>query len=118
MMLYLHLFPDEIDKWERGWKHNEAPSFAKMVEAIQPVVYGEKKYRGFEITSEMNAVLHGKPESEKWNWVLLPDGGLGHAVSKILDRPNMCDEICANVIPWFVVVLGMMAAYFGEETVV
>lgn len=117
MLLYLQHFPSEIEKWEAGWQHNKAPSFAKMAEAIQERIYGEKKYKGFEITQGMNAVLHGKPESEKWNWVLLPDGGLGHAPSKVLDRPDMCDEICADVIPWLATVLGMMAAYFGGENV-
>jgi hypothetical protein len=44
--------------------------------------------------------------------------GLGHAVSKILNRPELCDDLCANVIPWVAVVQGMMAAYFPHKPIV
>lgn len=28
ILLFLHLYPEEIDKWNRGWEHYEAPSLA------------------------------------------------------------------------------------------
>jgi hypothetical protein len=37
---------------------------------------------------------------------------VGHATSKILNRPSLCDDLCANVIPWLAVVRAMMVAYF------
>ena len=48
---------------------------------------------------------------------MLPLGknGVGHAVSTILNHPELCDDLCANVIRWLVVIQGMMAAYFPDE---
>jgi hypothetical protein len=63
----------------------------------------------------MNSLLHAKPDSAPWNLVSIGEDGLGHAVSKILNRPELCDDLCANVIPWVAVVQGMMAAYFLSE---
>jgi hypothetical protein len=118
ILLYLHLYPVEIDKWNRGWEHNEAPSLAKMFERIQAKQQPGSPIRGGDLTAPMNSLLHSKPDSAPWNIVTMGDGRLGHAVSKILDRPELCDELCANTIPWLVVVQGMMAAYFAEDPTV
>lgn len=118
ILLYLHLYPAEIDKWNRGWEHNEAPSLAKMFERIQAKQQPGSPIRGGDLTAPMNSLLHSKPDSAPWNIVTMGDGRLGHAVSKILDRPELCDELCANAIPWLVVVQGMMAAYFAEDPTV
>lgn len=115
ILLYLHLYPAEIDKWNRGWEYNEAPSLAKMFEKIQAVQRPESPIRGGDLTAQMNSLLHSKPDSAPWNLIQLNGAGVGHAVSKILDRPELCDELCANAIPWLVVVQGMMAAYFVDE---
>ncbi|MGA2218928.1 MAG: hypothetical protein ABSG51_12620 [Terracidiphilus sp.] len=115
ILLYLNLYPAEIDKWNRGWEHNEAPSLAKMFEKIQAKQKPGSPIRGADLTAPMNSLLHAKPDSAPWNMVLLSDGGLGHAVSKILDRPDLCDDLCANAIPWLVVVQCMMAAYFADD---
>jgi hypothetical protein len=63
----------------------------------------------------MNTLLHAKPDSAPWNLVSMGEGKLGHAASKILNRRDLCDDLCANVIPWVAVVQGMMAAYFAHE---
>jgi len=115
ILLYLNLYPAEIDKWNRGWEHNDAPSLAKMFEKIQAKQKPGSPIRGGDLTAPMNSLLHAKPDSAPWNMVLLSSGGLGHAVSKILDRPDLCDDLCANAIPWLVVVQCMMAAYFADD---
>lgn len=113
ILLYLFTFPEEIEKWNRGWLHDEAPSLAKMIESIQPRTdNGKAKWRGHEVTAAMNSLLHGKPDSAAWCVVPVDDVRFGYAPSKILNRPELCDELCANVIPWLVVVQGMMTAYF------
>ncbi len=117
ILLYLHLYPEEIDKWKRGWEHSEAPSLAKMLEKIQAKQQPGATIRGSDLTATMNSLLHSKPDSAPWNMIQLKGIGFGHAVSKILDRPELCDELCANAIPWLVVVQGMMAAYFADESV-
>jgi len=35
ILLYLNLYPNEIDRWKRGWGQNDAPGLAKMLDAIQ-----------------------------------------------------------------------------------
>lgn len=116
ILLYLHLHPEEIEKWNQGWHQRDAPSLAKMFEAIQKKQQRDSIVRGSDLTAAMNSLLHAKPDSAPWNLVPVGKDGVGHAVSKILNRPELCDELCANVIPWLVVVQGMMAAYFSNET--
>ena len=116
ILLYLHLLPDEIKKWNRGWHHQEAPSLAKMFEAIQKKQKRESVVRGGDLTSAMNSLMHAKPDSAPWNLISLGEKEVGHAVSKILNRPELCDDLCGNVIPWLVVIQAMMAAYFPSES--
>lgn len=115
ILLYLHLYPDEIARWNRGWERHDAPSLAKMFDAIQAKQESDASVPGRELTAAMNSLLHGKPDSAQWNLVSLGSAGVGHAVSKILNRPDLCDELCANAIPWLAVLQGMMAAYFPDE---
>jgi hypothetical protein len=117
ILIYLNLYPDEIVRWNRGWHHNDAPSLAKMFEAIQTKGQRDPFVRGYELTAMMNSLLHAKPDSAPWNLVPLGESEVGHAVSKILNRPDLCDDLCANAIPWLVVIQGMMAAYFPDEPV-
>lgn len=115
ILLYLHLYPEEIDRWNRGWNQQDAPSLAKMFDAIQSKQKHDPPVRGRDLTASFNSLLHAKPDSAPWNLVSVGEKGVGHAVSKILNRPELCDDLCANVIPWVAVVQGMMAAYFPDE---
>lgn len=115
ILLYLHLVPEEIEKWNRGWHQKDAPSLAKMFEAIQKKWQRESVVRGSDLTAAMNSLLHAKPDSALWNLVPLGEKGVAHAASKILNRPELCDDLCANVIPWLAVIQAMMAAYFPHE---
>jgi hypothetical protein len=111
MLLYLNLYPDNVSIWERGWLHNEAPSLGRMIEAIQQHGGGELRWRGHDVTSPMNSLLHGRPDSAPSSLTAL-DGTAGFAPSKLLDRPDLCDDICAVAIPWLATIQGMMNAYF------
>lgn len=115
ILLYLHLLPEEIEKWNQGWHQKDAPSLAKMFDVIQSKQQYDSVVRGSDLTAAMNSLLHAKPDSAPWNLVSLGEKGVGHAVSKILNRPELCDDLCANVIPWLVVIQAMMAAYFPRE---
>jgi hypothetical protein len=115
ILLYIHYSPNEIEKWNQSWQHNSAPSLAKMFEAIQKHQGRDEFVKGFELTKDYNSLIHGKPDSALWNHVVLSDGSIGHASSKIINRPELCDEICAQVIPWVAVIQGMMAAYFPNK---
>lgn len=115
ILLYLHLYPEEIVRWNRGWHHSDAPGLAMMFDAIQKRQQYSPAIRGGDLTASMNSLLHGKPDSAPWNMVSMNEGKLGHAVSKILKRPELCDDLCANVIPWVAVIQSMMASYFSSE---
>ncbi len=115
ILFYLHLHPDEIEKWNRGWHHGDAPGLAKMMEKIQTKLQRETVVRGGELTAAMNSLIHAKPDSAPWNTVPLENGSVGHAVSKILNRPDLCDDLCVEIIPVLVVVQAMMVAYFPGE---
>lgn len=115
ILLYLNLYPDEIARWNRGWNQQDAPGLAKMFEAIQAELQISRKVPGRDLTATMNSLLHSKPDSAWWNQVPWGEKGLASAVSKILNRPDLCDDLCANAMGWLVMVQAMMAAYFPDE---
>lgn len=115
MLLYLSLHPNEIERWKRGWLANDAPSLAKMLDAIQAKGKRNPATPGWELTSATNSLLHGKPDSAKRNLIPLGGNSVGHATSKILNRPGLCDELCGQLVPWLVVVQAVMTAYFPSD---
>jgi|LQYC01.1.fsa_nt_gi hypothetical protein len=115
ILLYLHLHPEEIERWNCGWNQGDAPGLSKMMDAIQSKWQRDSPVRGRDLTAVMNSLMHSKPDSAPWNLVPLGENGVGHAVSKILNRTDLCDDLCANVIPSLVIIQAMMAAYFPRE---
>lgn len=116
ILLYLHLYPEDIEKWNRGWHSGDAPGLAKMLDAIQNKWQRDSAVRGRDLTRAMNSLLHAKPDSAPWNLVPLGGNKVGHAVSKILNRPDLCDDLCADVIPCLAIIQAMMSAYFPVGT--
>jgi len=116
ILLYLNLYPEGIGAWNRGWNQGDAPGLAKMFEKIQTAQGSDTVFLGRDLTASMNSLMHAKPDSAVWNLVPTGDAEMGHAVSKILNRPDLCDELCADVIPWLGVVNAMMTAYFDEQS--
>jgi hypothetical protein len=116
ILLFIDHYPDEIAQWNAGWMYRDAPSLALMLKRIQEKQGRNPIIPGHVLTEAMNSLVHGRPDSAPWNMVPLKNG-VGHAVSKILNRPDLCDELCADVIPWAGVLLGMMAAYFPNRKV-
>ena len=110
-ILYLQKFPDNIDLWTRGWSHKERPNLAKMFNEIAGSKFPNC---GPEITRSLNSLIHGDPASAMWNLVKTGEGSMGHGVSKILDRPDLCDRVCTDAAAWLAVLLGMMNAIFPE----
>jgi hypothetical protein len=109
-MLYLHQNPADLDIWERGWSFKERPGLAKMLRTLAS--QGGSPDVSRQMTAELNSLTHGDPASSYHNLVFTDQGAAGHAVSKNLCRPDVCDAICAEVIPWLAVLLGMMHATF------
>lgn len=109
IILYLHSFPDAVGIWKKGWPYGERPTLSAMFNRI-----GADRFpsRGPEITRSLNSLTHGDPASAMWNLVETREGEIGHGVSKILDRPDLCDHVCGDAIAWIAVLVGMMHAVF------
>lgn len=112
ILLYLYHYPTEIEKWNKGWHFRDAPSLSKMFEKLNEKNKISIPVEGYKLTAEMNSILHAKPDSAFINTVELADGGLGYAVSKMLSNPKLCDDICADVLPWVAVIQAMASFYF------
>ena len=115
ILLYIYHYPEEIEKWNRGWQYRDAPNLAKMFEKINEKNSKPFNVKGYELTAGMNSILHAKPDSAYLNLVKTDTGSIGFASSKILNNPNLCDGICADIIPWIAVVQGMMTYYFPKD---
>lgn len=111
ILVYLFRFPDALPVWERGWLHNEAPSLAKMLNRL-----GGSEWPGIgpQITGRLNAITHGKPESAVWSLINMPDGTLGHGSSKMLNNPQLCDEVCSDAAGALALVASLMHVIFPE----
>lgn len=112
ILLYLNLFPEKIQIWENGWNRKEAPELSKMIDEIQSKWKDGPIIKGKDYTSFMNSLLHGKPDSEYYSIVPMDFGKIGHTSSKSLDRPDLCDNLCADLISWIAIIQAMMRKYF------
>lgn len=109
-ILYLHENPSDLNIWARGWQWSERPGLTKMLKAL--VSQGGSADVARQMTAELNSLTHGDPASSYHNLIFSDQGTAGNAVSKNLSRPDVCDAICAEAIPWLSVLLGMMHATF------
>ncbi len=114
ILLYLDQNPTEIAKWTRGWRHDEAPSLSKMLESLKSASGDPFPFKGHEVTSLYNSLLHAKPDCAFWSVIPLEESKFGHTPSKMLNSPSLCDEICSHAIPWLVCVQCMIKAYFPD----
>ena len=114
ILLYLHLFPDKIDLWVEGWEFKKVPSLSKMLDEIKQNGNWNLESKGYELTASLNSLVHGKPDSAFWGMVVMENGNLENAPSKMINSPKLCDELCEDIVPWLVVVVSMMCAYFPE----
>lgn len=111
-ILYLHRFPNKLEVWDRGWSHKERPSLARMLNEI-----GADKFPnvGPDLTQSMNSLTDGDPASAMWNLINIGDNSYGHPVSKILDRPDLCDRASLDASSWLSVLLGMALTIFPDD---
>ena len=114
-ILYLSKNPAGLQIWDKGWEHKERPSLQKMVEFLNTKLplEAQRSVKGF--THALNSATHGDPLSAQWNVVFSEDGAPVFPVSKNLSSPQLADEICAEVIPWLAVAMGVMSSAFQPE---
>jgi hypothetical protein len=120
ILQWLHENQDKIGIWTRGWKHKERPTLARMIDDVMKILIAEEETElsdesGRELVRSLNSLTHGDPDSGIWNLITIEDGKQGHAVSKILDRTDLCDQACFEAIGWLVIILGLMAAIFPQH---
>lgn len=110
---YLQRFPEKVGLWTSGWAHKKRPTLAQMFNDI-----GGERFPGCgpEMTRSLNSLTHGDPASSMWNLVSTGHDTVGHAVSKILARPDLCDRVCMDAAAWMAVLLAMMNAIFPDAT--
>ncbi len=110
-ILYLHKFPEKVDIWNRGWSYRERPSLAQMFDEI-----GGDQFPGCgpELTRSMNSLTHGDPASTLWNLVTTEQGAMGHAVARIMDKPDLCDKVCLGAAAWVCVLMSMATTIFPD----
>ncbi len=110
ILQYLYFYPGKIDLWNSGWENRKAPSLAKMLDEIKSKSNSKDvpEIKGYEFTAPLNSLVHGKPDSSIWGLIKIEDGKYGNAPSKMLDSPQLCDELCAETLPWLVVLVSMM----------
>jgi hypothetical protein len=111
--MYLFENQSALELWKRGWSHRERPTFAKMLDALDDI--DAPQFFGRDVAKPMNSLVHGDPDSSIWNLVVRPDGSMGHAVARILNRPDLCDLAASNTDRWLAMFIGMMCACFPEQ---
>jgi|SRR5579872_2720328 len=135
ILRYIISSPEGIDLWKRGWNHKEAPCLAKMLGAMQKegklksdavseaalkVLYllaqDEPTFDIIEITGPLNDAVHGKPASAVWTVVPVGGDRFGHAPSKILNNPLLCDRICLPALAMLLVLQTTIAEVFPQST--
>ncbi len=114
ILLYLHLIPSEIILWNEGWIYGKAPGLVTMMKKIVGSIDSQKEFDFKNITADFNAIIHGAPDSALYSTVPMSDGRPGFTSSKSLNVPELCDSICADIIPWITIIQSMMIAYFPE----
>ncbi|MCK4525835.1 hypothetical protein KAW18_00575 [candidate division WOR-3 bacterium] len=111
---YLHVHPDEVEVWQKGWQFRERPSLAKMLETMS----GNADITvAKQICETFGHIVHGDPIGSQWNLVHLSDGGLGYSVGKVINDPDLCDFICFQSYCYLIVLMGMMAACFPNVAI-
>lgn len=113
ILRYVAEHPDGLKLWEQGWRHRERPSLSTMLNAI-----GKQEFPdiGAELTRPYNSLTHGDPGSSKWNLVELGEVGLGYSVSKMLNNPALCDNICAESATWLSIFMVAMLEIFPSNS--
>jgi hypothetical protein len=108
---YLHERPQEVALWQRGSRHKERPSLAKMLATMHKEVDTKQAQ---EICNTFNSLTHGDPTGSAFNLVNLPAGGLGYSVGKVLNEPEFCDFVCFQSYLYLIVIMARMTGCFPD----
>jgi len=109
-----YLINDEqaASAWERGdWKGSKGPGLSKMLEEMAGAAdVSAAKF----VCRTFHEIDHADPGASKWNLVSPGEAGLGYAVSKVLDNPELCDFICYQSYCYLIVLTAAMGSCFPD----
>lgn len=112
--LYLQKFPAALELWHAGWLHGKRPSFGKMAKELWGDLHLDASRK---ITTSLNSLVHGDPESAEWNLIFGSTGSPAYSVSKMLNRPDICDHVALEAMTYLAELTGLMTAEFvGTES--
>ena len=111
-MQYLVRFTNKLDLWHQGWTYNKRPSLNKMINEL----WGDKfPDAPIAITQSLNSLTHGDPQSASWNLVVSKAGSPAYAVSKITNKPDLCNSVALDAATWLNILMVLMLDIFSDE---
>lgn len=106
---YLHRHPRGLETWKRGWSDRERP---KLHEPLASMLGPADTTDVRKVARLLHHLTHGDPIGAQWNVIRLQDGGLGYAVGKVIDDPDLCDFICTQGSLYLIVLQAMASVPF------
>jgi len=112
---YLCSKPESVSLWQNGWEHGKRPSLSEMMHTMGggKVDLEETK----KICAIHNHIVHGDPIGSFHNLIRLPKGGNAYSSSKMLDNPNLADEIAMEAQCYLIILSARMAQVFPEADI-
>lgn len=111
IIAYIHDHPEAIEKWKDGWRFRDRPSLSIM---LQSMAGGVDLETAKDICEHYGHIVHGDPVGADWNRVPLNDGSLGYSVGKVLNSPELCDELSLQGWAYLKVLIGKATSCFPE----
>jgi len=109
---YICDHPDGVEKWMNGWRFRERPPLSVMLNSMTGEAAELEAAK--DICEHYGHIIHGDPVSADWNRVPLNDGTLGYAVGKVLNSPELCDELALQGWAYLRVLIAKATACFPE----
>ena len=106
---YLWRVPDALDLWEDGWRHKVRPNLPEMLKMGDPQKDLESARK---VCRTLDHLVHGDPMGADFNLISLGEQGLGYAVGRVVNHPELCDFVCDQAISWLSILCAMMGACF------
>lgn len=110
---YLWRVPEALKLWEDGWRYKARPNLVEMLRMGDPK---KDLDAARKVCRTLDHLVHGDPMGADFNLISLGEQGLGYAVGRVTDHPELCDFVCDQAISWLSVLCAMMGACFPETT--
>lgn len=110
---YICDHPEAVEKWHAGWNRwKRRPRLAEMLHSMahSGADYGDAQ----AICEHFGNIVHGNPASAEWNSIALENGARGYSVGKILNRPDICDELALQGWAYLRILVARATSVFPE----